>query len=384
MGPVVTASDVRRGLKEKEEIKSKIEPLIGREGVERALRDHHSKRAPIPCGMTIHTGLGCSYGCAYCYIYDMGFKSKPTVYPLTGQELAYALLSNPYMVRGPWGTLLAFGSVTEPFMKETRERALEYLGATREFLGNPQQVSTKTALGEGYVERLARTADPEIDVLVSMTTLSAWRRLEPGASPPDSRIEFMRLLAERRVGATLFLRPIIPGVTDREAEQIISRAADAGVERVVLGTLRVSRGILKRLMARGAVDPGVLEPRIPRPPREAEQIPIRARDLKERIAKTALDYGMKVLPASCSANIESHGQYCNACSFGPCGDPRKAPIVKEEAVLEIMDASGLRPLEVDVSRGRIVVRYRGSRRGAERAKHLIVGFTRLRPVLSRA
>ncbi|BAA80318.2 conserved hypothetical protein [Aeropyrum pernix K1] len=352
---------------------------VGEEGFKRASRDWHARRRPIPCGMTIHTGVGCSYGCLYCYIYDMGFTGKPQPYPLSGDELALALALNPYVAPGPKGTLLAFGSVTEPFMRETAWRAIEYLESTRRWLGNPQQISTKTALRGGLLERFIEAADPRIDVLVSMTTLSRWKALEPGASPPEERIEFMGRLVEAGLSATLFLRPIIPGVTDREAEDILSRAARAGVNKVVLGTLRVAEGILRRLRASGAVEMGEIERRLPRWPRKGEQLPIYSRDLKERIASKAREMGFKVLPASCSANVESHGQGCAACRLGPCGDLSKLPSAGEREVARLLEALGLKPVKVSVRGHSVEAVLRGGRREAEIASYWIIGLLRRYP-----
>jgi DNA repair photolyase len=374
--------DVRRVVREKLRLAEKVRSMLSDDEAREAERDWHAKRAPIPCGMTIHTGSGCSYGCAYCYIYDMGFTSRPKPYPLSGLQLVYALLVNPYFVPGPNGTLLAFGSVTEPFMPETRDRAFEYLRATRDYLGNPQQISTKTALRGSDIERFLASADPRIDVLVSMTTIRWWRRLEPGASSPEERFEFMRELSSRGVHVTLFLRPIIPGVTDRELEDIISRAAEAGVKAVVPGTLRITERIVRRLRATGVVDMGELESRIVRRPRRpGEQVPIRGADLKRKAERIAEEYGLKVLPSSCSANIDSHLQACAACSMGPCGDTSLLPDVDESELYWLLEELGLRPLRVKVARDKVVAEVRGPRGRVRVAEHWIIGLTRRRPVI---
>ncbi|GAB6147987.1 radical SAM protein [Stetteria hydrogenophila] len=372
-------------LRVKERIIEELSAKLGPEGVERARRDHHARRQPIPCGMTIHTGVGCGYGCVYCYIYDMGFPGRATPYPLSGEELVLALAFNPYFIPGRWGTLLAFGSVTEPFARETRARAFEYLRATRDWLGNPQQVSTKTALDGDDFKEFVSSADPEIDVLVTVTTLRHWRRLEPGASPPEERFEFMERLGRHGFQATLFLRPIIPGVTDVEAEEIIKRAAEAGVERVVLGTLRVTPGILARLRASGVVDASLIEARLPRPSRDPrDQVPIRARDLKEKVARIARDYGLRVLPSSCSSNIEAHGQACAACRMGPCGDPARLPPVDEDSVKLLLERAGLKPVTVRIAGYKVQARVKGPRHARRLAEHWIIGLYRRIPVLKEA
>jgi DNA repair photolyase len=373
---------LEEALRLKERLAEKLASRVGREGLERARRDPHSKRSPIPCGLTVHTGIGCGYGCVYCYIYDMGFSGRAKPYPLRGEELALALALNPYFIPGRWGTLLAFGSVTEPFAPETRSRAFEYLNATRDWLGNPQQISTKTALNGEDFKVFISSVDPEIDVLVTVTTLRHWRRLEPGASPPDERFEFMERLKKHGLHVTLFLRPILPGVTDSEAEQIIRRAAEAGVERVVLGTLRVTQGILARLKASGIVNVGFIEERLPRRPRNRrDQVPIRARDLKERVERIARDYGLEVLPSSCSSNIASHGQACAACKMGPCGDPARLPKVDKEEVRVLLEKAGLKPVTIEVREFKIEVKARGSRLSKKLAEQWIVAVYRRTPII---
>ncbi|MCE4598792.1 MAG: radical SAM protein [Desulfurococcales archaeon] len=380
-GLIVDKMLVEKLMRIKEDVMLDVARSIGREGVRKASSDWHARRRPIPCGLTIHTGVGCSYGCSYCYIYDMGFTSKPKPYPLSGSELVYALSINPYFVPGFHGTLLAFGSVTEPFMRETLDRALEYLSYTRDLLGNPQQVSTKTALKGNDFYRFVESVDPKIDVLVSITTLRHWRVLEPGASPPEDRFRFMRELIETGLNATLFLRPILPGVTDREADCILELAVDNNVRRVVLGTLRVTPGILKRLGATRIVDVREIKARLPREPRNRrDQVIIRGRDLKETIAYKARSLGLEVLPASCSSNIASHQLACAACNMGPCGDTSILPKASIDGVEAVLEHAGIEPLRVSIGEYTVEYWYRGSRRNADIANSWISSLLKRIPI----
>lgn len=352
---------VERLIAEKQRLTAELESKLNDREQQEARRDHHARRRPIPCGMTIHTGIGCNFSCLYCYVPEMGFPLRPKPYPLSGLQLVYALLINPYFVPGKPGTLLAFGSVTEPFMKTTIERALEYLEATWRYLGNPQQISTKSVLDGEHLERFMSKADPRISVLLSITTIHYATVLEPGAPSPDERFDFARKLTRKGMHATLFLRPIIPGVTDKEFDEIMRRARDAGIRTMVPGSLRVTPGILRRLWASRAVDVSLIERRLPRQPLNSrDQVVIRGTDLKNLAAKVARRYGLAVLPSSCSANIVSHGLACWACKWGPCGSAPKPP--SSDEVAEAAEILGCRKARARVTRNMAYVECRGDKR----------------------
>ncbi|BES81427.1 radical SAM protein [Pyrodictium abyssi] len=367
-------------LAEKQRLAASIESKLDEEELREARRDHHTRRRPIPCGMTIHTGIGCNFGCLYCYVPEMGFPLKPAPYPLSGLQLVYALLTNPYFVPGSSGTLLAFGSVTEPFMEATVEKALEYLEATWRYLGNPQQISTKSILSGEYLEDFTKKADPRISVLLSMTTIRYASVLEPGAPSPEERFQFASELARRGVSVTLFLRPILPGVTDRELDDIMRRARDAGIRTMVPGSLRVTHGILRRLRASRIVDTTLIERRLPRPPRGGrDQVTIRETDLKELAARVARRYGLAVLPSSCSANIVAHRLACWACKWGPCGSTLEPP--EDNEVAEAAEVLGCRRARARVKRNMVYVECVGDKRLADVASVWIETVTKMRTVV---
>ncbi len=283
-----------------EEILKKFGNRINKQ---RALSDSHARRRPRPCGMTIHTGVNCSLACKYCYIVDMGFKFgdvKP--YPLNAYELALALVKNPYFVPGRMGTFLAFGSVTEPFLPETRDRTLEYIEVLSEILGNPIQFSTKMTLDDEAIERLSAVvrSGASVSPLITIVTLSKWREIEPRAPSPEERFETVSKLRKAGLQPVLFVRPIIPSVTDADAPQLLKLGKESGAVGVVFGTLRVTEDIIKRLAT--AIDVRPILERSPKPLPKRRQVNIKASDIKRKLERLARDLGLLVWPGACCAN----------------------------------------------------------------------------------
>ncbi|MET1159446.1 MAG: radical SAM protein, partial [Thermoprotei archaeon] len=260
----------------KRALKKHIEQLIGKEGVRKALKDPHTRRKPRPCGFTIHTGIGCSLKCIYCYIEDMGFQWSIREYPLTGLELVYSLLSNPYFVPGERGSLLAIGSVTEPFHGVTRRKTMEYIESIYTYLGNPTQFSTKMYITEREAYELARISKSRISPLVTIITIKWAPKLEPLVPPPDKRFETIRNLRRAGLKPFLFLRPVIPGIIEDEYVEILENAHKYGAEGVVIGSLRVTKTIIERLAKIGVPVEEIMY-RLPRKPRGNEQISIDTR-----------------------------------------------------------------------------------------------------------
>ncbi|MEM2320470.1 MAG: radical SAM protein [Candidatus Bathyarchaeia archaeon] len=330
------------------ELKKKILEELGNRLSEgsrlKASGDHHSRRKPRPCGMTIHTGVGCSYSCAYCYIYDMGFTAKPKLYPLEPEEIAYALALNPYVIQGR--TLAAYGSVTEPFLPETTRRAIDYMREVYRWLRPPTQISTKAILTEEILRGIS-LGDPRTSILVTTVTLSN-RRVEPRAPDPVERIKFAGRASMAGFAVSLFMRPIIPGITDAEADKILGLAAENGVKSVALGSLRVTERILANLGRCGA-NIHEIKGRLARPPRGSEQVEVRSADLKGRIEGIAEDLGLMVFKAACEANVYAHGRHCAMCNMGPCNTSAKPEQIEDGDIIDLLEGLGVQPEGVEVT-----------------------------------
>lgn len=284
-------------------LKEKYREKLSEKSIMKASSDHHAKRKPRPCGLTIHPAIGCVNQCIYCYIQDMGYNfNNITPYGLNGAEMVYALLSNPYFMPTINGTYIAIGSVTEPFHKNVRNKTMEYIKAFEE-LGNPVQFSTKEYIDEELAKKIAQIKIP-ISPLITIVTLKNKNVLEPKAPDIELRIKTIRNLKAEGLKPIVFIRPIIPGITDNEAEEIINEAKRAGAIGIVAGSLRLTKGVMERMSKVG------LNVKLIREAIEGGE----AGKMKKKIMGIAEEKGLKAFPSSCCANAYVSGTTCiNLC-----------------------------------------------------------------------
>lgn len=296
----------------------------------------HAKRKPRPCGLTIHPVIGCPFDCSYCYIRDMGIGFKPEVTKIDGKKLVEEIRRNPFFVKGRMGVFLAIGSLGEPFLPgEVLEKTVDFISSLKT-LENPIQVSTKCLIPENPVLR-------GINVLVTVVTMSRHMQIERGAPSPIDRMENAKRAFSVGAIPTLFVRPIIPGVTDVEIEEILDEARNAGFRSVVFGTLRVTTSIVKRLEKAGVDIKPILD-RV-RALNDSQKY-IRGSDLKDLAMKIAREKGFIALGSACCANALAHGVPCvdvrwiwRRCTSCPNRCQEKVP--REEEVLELLKRKGL-------------------------------------------
>jgi len=376
----------------REFLKLELEAKLPEESATRARNDYHARKPPRPCGFTVHSVLGCTFACNYCYLPDMGISfSSASPYGLRGEEITYALLSNSYFLPGRLGSLIAVGSVGEPFVDEKGSRkTLEYLAAFSKYLGNPVQFSTKALLSEEHVRALAAMKLP-LSPLVTVISLQNHKVLEPHAPSPEERFLTIKRLRQSGLKPILFLRPLIPGVNLDDVEDIIVEAKNSGAVGVVVGGFRATATNLTRLKKLG-VNLSEVEARIKKPPQRGEQVPLSMEDLKRKVLNVAREKGLvPFLSACCANNFTAYlrdslrapcpgldfieGKFCTEC---PVGCPRQKTEVDPEEVKSVVKRfTGGGELEVTVDDRYIVLSRLMKRKLKPVHKHLLeVGYRR--------
>jgi DNA repair photolyase len=196
-------------------------------------------RSPdIPFTQSINPYRGCEHGCIYCYARPshaylnlspgLDFETR-----LFYKPDAVALLENELAAPNYRCSPIALGANTDPYQPIERQyrvtRAiLEALSACN----HPATIVTKgAAIIARDVELLGDMARRKlIAVYVSITSLdkNLKRTLEPRAASPAARLAVIRRLAEAGVPVGVMVAPVIPALTDHEAENILAAAAGAG------------------------------------------------------------------------------------------------------------------------------------------------------------
>ncbi|HEY7511926.1 MAG TPA: radical SAM protein [Vicinamibacteria bacterium] len=203
----------------------------------------------LPFTWTVNPYRGCAMGCRYCYAtYTHEFMGIATpedfhtlVYVKVGgdEETARRLAA---VVRK--GERIALGTATDPYQPGEAESRVtrRFLEMVARHRGVRLGITTKGALVLRDLDVLKRIgARSEVSVHVSLNSPRAdlLRRIEPLAPPPEVRIEVMRRLVEAGVETWLGLAPILPALTDHEADldRLLGQVRDAGVRHLFTNML---------------------------------------------------------------------------------------------------------------------------------------------------
>ena len=226
--------------------------------VKSILNECHSER--VPFRWTVNPYRGCEFGCKYCYarytheymeLDGDDFESKIYVKKDAGPLAARDLSSEAI-----WGEHIAIGTATDPYQPAERE-----FGATRAILekmaereGLSLSITTKSNQVVRDIDLLKRiTERSSITIHMTITTLRTRlaRLLEPRAPRPDLRLEAVRKLREAGIAAGVNIMPILPGITDREADldALVRAARDAGAQWVAASVVFLMPASWKTFMA---------------------------------------------------------------------------------------------------------------------------------------
>lgn len=188
---------------------------------------------------SINPYQGCEHGCIYCFARPshaylglsagLDFETK-----LFAKTNAAALLRSELSKPGYQPALIALGANTDPYQPiERTHKITRSVLEVLEAFNHPIGITTKSALVVRDIDILSRMASKGlVRVFMSIGTLDreVARSLEPRASTPSRRMEAVRTLSAAGIPTGVLVAPIIPALTDRDIEQVIQLAAEAGAD----------------------------------------------------------------------------------------------------------------------------------------------------------
>ena len=202
----------------------------------------------MPFEWTINPYRGCEFGCRYCYarythefmeLDGAEFEKKIFVKRDAAALLEQDMNEESARISSMFGKpeQIALGSATDPYQPAERE-----FGVTRSLLekmaerdGLDLVITTKSDLIVRDIDLLQRINERStLTINVSITTprTRLARMIEPRAPRPDLRFAAVRKLRDAGLHAGVFVMPILPGLTDREAdlEKLAASAHEAKAE----------------------------------------------------------------------------------------------------------------------------------------------------------
>ncbi len=213
----------------------------------------------MPFRYTINPYRGCSHACTYCFARPtheyLGLNGgddfeRRIVVKVNAVERLAAELARP----GWGGDHIAMGTNTDPYQQcEGRYRLtrgiVETLGRAR----NPFSILTKSTMIQRDLDLLADAAQrTDVRVNFSIGTLDeeVWRISEPGTPPPWRRVEALARLNEAGVPCGVLVAPILPGLSDGDAQlsAVVKACVEAGAVSISSIGLHLRPGVRELFM----------------------------------------------------------------------------------------------------------------------------------------
>jgi DNA repair photolyase len=194
----------------------------------------------MPFQWTINPYRGCEFGCKYCYArYTHEFMEMDVN---DFEDKIYAKSAAAHLLRRELRRIdrkesIALGTATDPYQPAERR-----FGRTRAILevfarerGRRLGLITKSDLIVRDVDLLCEIARANVlHVNITITTVNEKlaRLLEPRAPRPDLRLDAVRRLSEAGLVVGVFPNPVMPLITDSEAQlaRVAKAARDAGAQ----------------------------------------------------------------------------------------------------------------------------------------------------------
>jgi len=192
--------------------------------------------------------LSCELGCKFCYVPSLQDSSSENAYrdqELFGFALAQSMYKDQRFVPGRHGTKIMVGGMTDPFLPKNARAMTAFLEQLAHLSkANPVHIASRLAPKDQVVSALSR--HPNAAVSSSIAHFDEAVAADPLSRNLERRLQELRPLQAQATDLSIYLRPIVPELTERALTKIMDAAKSSGITKVILGNLYVDTGILKR------------------------------------------------------------------------------------------------------------------------------------------
>jgi len=203
--------------------------------------------------------VGCEHGCVYCYATFMkrftGHKEEWGTFVDVRVNAAEVLARQ--LRRAKQGSI-ALGSVTDAYQPLERkygitraclEVLVDYDGSTELAEVFPVSILTKSALVLRDLDLIKRFKDVEVAFTITTLDDEVRKCFEPRSSPIPARLEALRVLAEAGISTWAFCGPLLPFLSDGEAEidALFGELKRVGVGCVLVDSLNLRGAVWGQL-----------------------------------------------------------------------------------------------------------------------------------------
>ena len=207
-----------------------------------------NKSPDISFDRSINPYRGCEHGCIYCFARPThaylgmspgaDFESRLFAKPNAAELLAKELSAPGYVPN-----VIAIGTNTDPYQPiEKKMRIMRsVLEVLRDFR-HPVGIVTKSPLVLRDADILSDMAAQGLaKVALSITTLDRKlaRAMEPRAGTPQRRLQAIKGLSEAGIPTGVMFAPVIPALNDKEMENVLAAATEAGAKSAGYVLLRL-------------------------------------------------------------------------------------------------------------------------------------------------
>ncbi|MCI9233161.1 MAG: methyltransferase domain-containing protein [Bacilli bacterium] len=185
----------------------------------------------------INTSLGCTGGCAYCYLPKLGYSNnKVCSKTLTSDEILIEIEKSNFELTKD--TLISFGCFSECWDNTNinhTKKLIEYFLKN----GNQIQLSTKKEILADDIKELAKHIkyNGQLVILISNSTISNWKEIEKNTDSPDKRFNTFDNLKEFNIPIVLYIKPVLVNTTIIDLELYKKIINNYNIKDVVVGSI---------------------------------------------------------------------------------------------------------------------------------------------------